>query len=72
MLLPLMQVIVRFLGVGVAVATGEGEAVGVGVGVGVTTTGSGAFWVSFAEIVGEEYVKPLAERLSQPLTSLTV
>ena len=54
MLLPLMQVTVRFFaaGVGVAVATGEGDAVGVGVG--ATTTGSGAFWVSFAEIVGDE------------------
>ena len=68
LVLPFVQVIVRFLGVGVA--TGEGDAVGVGVG--VTTTDSGAFCVSLAEIVGDEYVKPFAERLSHPADSLTV
>ena len=50
------------------------ERVGVGVGVGLaagaTTTGSGAFCVSFAEMVGDEYVKPFAERLNQPFDSL--
>ena len=54
------------------VATTVAVSVGVGVGVGAITTGSGSFWVSLAEIVGDEYVKPFAERLSQPPCSLTV
>ena len=64
------QVIVEtFLAVA-ALAVGVG--VGVGLAAGATTTGSGAFCVSFAEMVGDEYVKPFAERLNQPFDSLMV
>ena len=52
MVFPFLQVIVIFLTAGFIVTTGDG--VGVGVAEGATTTGSGAFWVSFAEIVGDE------------------
>jgi hypothetical protein len=42
---------------------------GDGDGAGAT---SGAFCESFTRIVGDEYVNPFAERLSQPSLSLTV
>jgi hypothetical protein len=52
-----------------AVGFGVGVSVAIALGVGV---GVGATWLSFTEIVGDEYVKPLAERLNQPSLSLIV
>ena len=60
--LPLVQVIVTFLGCGVGVAC-------------VVTSGAGAgafSWVSITLMVGDEYVKPAAESVSQPFFSLMI
>jgi hypothetical protein len=66
--LPLTQVIVTdFLATGAT--EGAADGVGVGVGVGAVTTFS---CVNFTLIVGEEKVKPLAERYNQPFFSLTI